>query len=327
MNRFCFVLVGYFLSFHTWSMTPCEHNPATPCIRYLGVGALDIRYQGERILTDPFYTPFSIWDIITLTPYKSNHEAIRTALGDYEKDVSAVLVGHGHYDHLADLPTIKTYLKDDALIIASPTSINMISSAFNMKHLMPIASEQVNQWLWIADGWIRIKPQYSEHAPQFASINLFPEEIHDAKAVLPEYIWQWKQGKNLTFLMDFLEAPFEPAKVKHRLFLQTSASSFPIGYQAIEDDIAVDSVWIAAASFHNVENYPAGLLTGYKPKQVHLMHWENFFKPWWDEPKALSLLDQEALNEDISKHFSGAFSYAQPGEYALWEIAEPLDTQ
>jgi L-ascorbate metabolism protein UlaG (beta-lactamase superfamily) len=123
------IIFGTLLSANTHSMLCMESNLPIS-IRYLGVGALDINFKHQRLLTDPFYSPQSIWNIVSIDKYRPNSNAIKSALGTYKKNVGGVLVGHGHYDHLADLPAIKNYLTDDAIIVGSTSATNMIAPTF-----------------------------------------------------------------------------------------------------------------------------------------------------------------------------------------------------
>lgn len=282
-------------------------------IRYLGVAALDIHYKGQRILTDPFYSPQTLWKIVSIDKYRSSPKAIKKALGPYQKNVTAVLVGHGHYDHLADLPAIKNFLTDDAMIVSSITSSNMLAPVYTDKNKQPITEQHTNQWFHIADGWVRVKAAFSEHAPQMFNYNFAEDTVNQPRTKLPRYIWSWKQGKNLSYVVDFLtEANTD--KVYKRIFLQTSASNFPTGYQPITDDINVDAMFVAAASFDNVDDYPSGLLNHYQPNETFLIHWENFFKPWMEKPSALSTIDFDRLMDISRKAHSGAITVPNPND-------------
>lgn len=289
----------------------CSKKTNEVSIRYLGVAALDIHYQNQRILTDPFYTPFSMWDIITLNKYQSDSKAIDKAIGPFQQNVDAILVGHGHYDHLADLPSIKNYLKQDSFIVGSKTVINMVSPSFDLDQLLPITKENTDIWFYLANGWIRIKAEASEHAPQIWNINLFPGQHQAAQTTLPKYIWNWKQGLNLTFLIDFLEEP-NSEKVFKRIYFQSSASSYPIGHQPIQDNIPVDMALLSGASFDHVDDYPDGIIKNYKPDQTLFIHWENFFKPWLEEPEALMLIDIDELMKAAKDAHGGSIEIAQP---------------
>lgn len=289
----------------------CMDDQHPLSIRYLGVGALDIHYKDQRLLTDPFYSPQTLWKIVSIDKYRPNPAAITKALGPYDRNVDTVLVGHGHYDHIADLPAIKNYLKEDAVIVSSVTSSNMIAPSYEKKNRLEITSDNANQWLHVANGWIRVKAEVSEHAPQVFNYNFASDTVDEPRAKLPRYIWSWKQGKNLSYIVDFLSEA-NSDKVYKRIFLQTSASNFPVGYQTVTDDIPVDSVFVAAASFDNVDDYPSGLLKSYKPKETFLIHWENFFKPWFSEPSALSTIDFNELINLSQKAHSGAVTVPNP---------------
>jgi hypothetical protein len=293
LSRFFIGLLLISVSSYTFAMR-CMDETQVISIKYLGVGALDIRYQQQRVLTDPFYSVQPLWDILTFKKYHSNRNTISKALGPYEKNVNNVLVGHGHYDHLADLPAIKNYLTSDTKIIGSTTMANMVAPVYGPKNILVIDKGNENEWHYIANGWIRIKAKLSEHAPQFMNYNFAPDSVDRPRSKLPRYIWSWQQGNNLSYMIDFLREE-NSENVYKRMFLQTSASNFPIGYQVITDSTPVDVIFIAAASFNNVDDYPSGLLRSYKPEKTYFIHWENFFKPWLEKAEPLATIDFEKL--------------------------------
>ena len=291
----------------------CPTDADTPSIRYLGVGAMDIHYQGQRLLTDPFYSPQSLWDIASFTPYAPNLIQIKTVLGDANHSVNTVLIGHGHYDHAADVPAIQEYLTADAQIISSNSTRFLLASKMQSNLLKGLTADDFGKWQSIANGWMRIMATPSKHAPQALGINLFPH-IHDhALEDEPKYVWQWSQGTNINWLVDFLAKP-NSSEVAERIFIQTSASAFPIGVPEIEDNIKVSKVFLAAASFDHVDQYPSGLIDQLNPSHIIFIHWENFFKPWFEQPDALSLIDFDKLmsNKTLANRAKDAV-IGQPG--------------
>lgn len=310
--KFLSLLLGLCLSFQV-SAFNCQTDTNTPIIRYLGVGALDIHYQGQRLLTDPFYSPQSLWDIVSFTPYTPNQTHIKAALGNANNSVNTVLIGHGHYDHAADVPAITHYLTTDAQIISSESTQFLLASKMDSSHLQGLTENDFGQWRSIANGWMRVMATPSEHAPQALGINLFPHiHQHDLEDA-PKYVWQWSQGTNLNWIVDFL-AYKNSAQVAQRIFIQTSASAFPIGVPELKDGIKIDKVFLAAASFDHVENYPTGLIKQLTPAEIIFIHWENFFKPWFEQPEALSLIDFDTLmsNKTLAGRANNAL-IGQPG--------------
>ncbi|GAA6133246.1 hypothetical protein NBRC116188_00350 [Oceaniserpentilla sp. 4NH20-0058] len=290
----------------------CIIEPNTPSIRYLGVGAFDIHYQGRRIITDPFYSPQSLTDLITFTPYTSNPMQIKKVLGDTSNTIDGVLVGHGHYDHAADIPAINKYLNQNTNIFASKSTEYIFNSFSNQYNVTGLKEGMFNQWYYIANGFIRIKGFPSEHAPQSLGINLFAKNHDHALDTPPKYIWDWSQGVNITWLVDFLKTP-NTESVKERVFIQTSASGFPIGLPDISDQIPVDKVFLAAASFDHVDNYPTGIIKSLTPKKIYLIHWEDIFKPWFESPTTLSLIDFDKLmSNEVLANQANISQIAQP---------------
>lgn len=306
------LLISLFLSLPLLAYN-CKTDTNIPAIRYLGVGALDIHYQGKRLLTDPFYSPQSFWDIASFTPYTPSQTHIKTALGSANNTVNTVLIGHGHYDHAADVPAITGYLANDAQILSSQSTQFLLASKMDTSRLTGLTENDFGKWRLVADGWIRIMATPSEHAPQALGINLFPHnhehEVEDA----PKYVWQWSQGTNINWIVDFLTAK-NGEKVTQRIFVQTSASAFPIGVPDLKDGIKIDKVFLAAASFDHVENYPTGLIKQLAPAEIIFIHWENFFKPWFEQPEALSLIDFDTLmsNQTLAGRAKNAL-IGQPG--------------
>jgi len=277
----------------------CDTIHDHPSIRYLGVGAFDIRYQNQRVLTDPFYSPHSYWDV--LFPYTPDIPQITKVLGPPKANVDAIFIGHGHYDHAADLPAIQSYLNKDASIFSSQSSEFIFNSFMSSDNLHGISESEFGKWIHTANGWIRFKAYASEHAPQALGINLFPKKHTKKLNRPPKYMWDWSQGTNINWLIDFLAAP-NSNKVIERIFIQTSASEFPIGLPEIDDNIIVDKVFLAAASFENVDNYPTGIIKALEPKSIFFIHWENFFTQWYTNPSPLALIDLDTLLNEKTLH-------------------------
>lgn len=277
----------------------CSNDVTKPAIRYLGVAALDIHYQGQRLLTDPFYSPQTLWDIASLTPYTPAPSQIKKVLGSANQSVNTILIGHGHYDHAADTPAIADYLTDNAEIISSKSTEFLLANKVDSKQLKGLLVGDFGKWITIANGWMRVMGIPSEHAPQALGINLFPHNHDHELAEAPKYIWQWTQGTNINWVIDFLKTK-DSSNVIQRIFVQTSASTYPIGVPDLKDDIVFNKVFLAAASFDHVENYPTGLINQLKPNQIIFIHWENFFKSWFEQPEALSLIDFDQLMSEKS---------------------------
>ena len=98
-------------------------HPGRVYMRYLGTGGWLMRYRGYTMLMAPFYTNNGYGELclsetlgclfpLDLFSIKSDRKRIRERLADTPEILAtrAVLAGHGHYDHLLDLPVILRYI-------------------------------------------------------------------------------------------------------------------------------------------------------------------------------------------------------------------------
>ncbi len=87
-------------------------------LRWLGTAGFEIRTAGAAILIDPFVSRPSLWSLL-LRPVAPDLEAIAR----YVRSADAVFVGHSHYDHLLDAPTIA--LRTGARFLGSEASVRL----------------------------------------------------------------------------------------------------------------------------------------------------------------------------------------------------------
>ncbi len=71
-------------------------------LRWFGVAGVEFSLKGRTLLIDPFFTRPSPWKMITLQRVSPNAALIMR----YVHRADYVLVSHGHYDHLLDVPEV-----------------------------------------------------------------------------------------------------------------------------------------------------------------------------------------------------------------------------
>jgi hypothetical protein len=89
---------------------------------------------------------------------------------------------------------------------------------------------------------------------------------------------QWKEGCTYAYLIDFLEGQH----VAYRLYIQTSASDYPMGRppKRLLDQRGVDAAFLCVASSNYVKRkYPKKILEDLQAKKIVWIHWEDFFGP------------------------------------------------
>lgn len=105
-------------------------SPAPPRgvrVTYLGTNGYLLQSRGSTLIIDPYFTRAGVLQVglgLPLTPSKSR---IDEALAQLPKRVDAILVTHGHIDHLLDASPLA--VQTHARLLASPTSVRLARAA------------------------------------------------------------------------------------------------------------------------------------------------------------------------------------------------------
>ena len=94
-------------------------------ITYLGTNAYLLQSRDAALLIDPYFSRVGLFRAALNLPVASSRELIQRYLP--VRRIDAVLVSHGHFDHLLDVPEVVALT--GAKLIASATSIQLARSA------------------------------------------------------------------------------------------------------------------------------------------------------------------------------------------------------
>lgn len=294
-------------------------------LQFIGAGGFHLAFSTGGVLVDPFYSNPSLLAIATLKSLAPDTETIDHHLPPLS-DVKALLVGHAHYDHALDIPYIATKLTPNTPIYGNATLKNSLaptlvsSQVINVEPSMAV-DDNSGRWLTISPH-LRVFPIKSNHAPQLGSWLLAAGNIEQPQRQLPKDVIDWRAGENVSYLLDLLD---DNGASIYRVFIQTSASSFPNGLppDSIRNDgKAVDMAVLCAASYQKMKRYPEYLLERMAPQNVVLVHWEKFWTPY--EPgqaTPLPGLDIEYLYQRINAVVPHAsVSILQRGAVMTWSL-------
>ena len=260
---------------------------AEPKITYLGVGGWLLKWKGEELLFAPSFSNPSFPPILVAANHKRIDEYMPKT-----KNVTVLLIGHSHYDHLLDVPVIMQKYTPNA-IAYGPVTAGHILAAESLKSrfvnmeakMIPVERDgravpvvvKSNDERWERNGHFRFLAIHSQHAPHFAGIDLLPGDYdHEVLSTLPKTVFGWREGTTMAWLVDLLDDDLKT--VIYRIHYQDSASNPPYGFPPIlPDNKGVDVEIICGASTDQVELYPEALLKITKPRKLLIGHWEDFF--------------------------------------------------
>lgn len=287
---------------------PAATEPDDVLVRYLGAGGLYLEWQGVSVLTSPFFSnpgrlrmPFG--------RLSANRVRIDGGLKGMDlKDVRAILVGHSHYDHLADVPAVAESFCPTARVYVNRTGANMLAGLGPLKgRVACLEDPEQKEWIYLRgedrrDLPIRFRAVETEHAPLFWHFPWSPGEVEKAwdKGWDGRRFRQLRVGRPYAFVIDLLD-PKDSGQVRFRIYYQDAASAEDKGYPNLGDKPEYDLAVLCMASFRYVKNHPGGILGNLHPKHVLVTHYEDFFRDPQKPLRFVPLLTDRLANEFLGR--------------------------
>lgn len=106
------------------SFRPPDYNMR---ITYLGTNGYQFETGGHTLLIDPYFSRVGMSEMLFATSVHPNQQRIEDAMKHLPSNADAILVTHGHVDHLFDVPVVMQ--KTGARLFASRTAVELASAA------------------------------------------------------------------------------------------------------------------------------------------------------------------------------------------------------
>ena len=281
--------------------TECGDSSRVISVTYLGVSGLLIEHRGRVLLTAPFFSNPSLGMVsprltrlLRSTPrISSDTLAIDRLLPHSADRATAILVGHGHYDHLMDIPYIAVRRATSSRIFGGPSVRHMLMGDSTLRsnggqRVVAISLGEAGSrnrrgvWYYTSDSAYRFMALVAGHAPTYRALThsyLFTLGSVDADLdSVPHTAGEWKLGEPYAYLIDVLSD--DRRATVFRVYFQDAPSEPPLGFPPTEvlAERGLDLAVLCGATSSNVPNTPDSLLKLLKPAQVIVAHWEDFFR-------------------------------------------------
>jgi L-ascorbate metabolism protein UlaG (beta-lactamase superfamily) len=252
---------------------PANGGPGTAGVnlRWLGVDGWEITFGRQTVLVDPWLsrTPGGLFSRpFDPRAFLSTPLTLEEALIDeHVKKADLILLGHGHYDHAADVPYIAR--KTGATVIGTESHINLLRAyAVPEAKLVSCKGGEFMQF----DGYTvealpslhSLQPSMKVPIPgRFSSVPPAPRTIGD----MPE-------GDTLAYVLTVGDS--------FRLFLMSSANFVERSIAGLKPDVAL----LAPLARRQIHDFTPRLLRALNyPKVVLPTHWDNWERPLTEPPQ------------------------------------------
>jgi hypothetical protein len=239
---------------------------------------------------------------------------------------SVILVGHGHYDHLLDVPYIATHRAKSAIIYGGPSIRHMLMGDAMLRsrsgRLRPIPtdsagdSEHDGAWYYSPDSAFRFMALIADHAPT-VKIGGWPYTFAEGRVsrdldTLPKMADDWKLGEPYAYLIEVLTET--PRRTIFRIYFEDAPSRPPLGFPSTRLLAAgtVDLAVLCAATSSNVKAAPDSLLKILKPSGVMVTHWESFFRPATRAPRLSRATDMHLFVRSLRRSLQPRAGWVMP---------------
>ena len=289
-----------------------DRAPATAdavTITYLGVGGWIMERGDVRLMTAPLFSNPSFVGT-GVTGIASDSAAIDAGLEAYDLGgIRAILVGHGHYDHLMDVPYMARRYAPAATVVTTNTVRNLLGTWSGLERRLLIVDDSagdvdhVGRWLDLGSG-LRVMALRSHHAPHFDGYTFYEGTVDTPRDRPPRWATEWLDGPSFAFLIDFLDPD---GSVAFRIYYQDAVAGAPRGFAPAEimADRPTDVAILVPSTFDQVDWHPEAFIQNLRPRWVLLGHWEDFFGQPDGEARSVALTDVNHFRDRLRRVHEG----------------------
>lgn len=276
---------------------------------YLGSGGWIMENGDATVLTGPLFTNPSLLSV-GLGRIRSDTSLVDRYMSRYDvSQAQVILIGHGHYDHLMDVPRTALRHAPSARIVGSRTVANLLGSWAGLEDRIDVidedaAGDQGEPGRWREYEGVRIMSLRSHHAPHYAGYTLFRGTRDSPRLREPQLATDWVEGRSYAFLIDFM-TPWD--SVAYRVYYQDAVAQAPAGLapDSVIADRSVDVAILVPSTFEEVDWHPEALIENLEPRRILLGHWEDFFIPVADSMRPSPGTDHAEFLRRLERAFQG----------------------
>jgi L-ascorbate metabolism protein UlaG (beta-lactamase superfamily) len=252
-------------------------------VTYLGTNGYQFESNGHALLVDPYFSRVDLLSVALGARIRPNISRVHEAMRHVAPKVDAVLVTHGHFDHLLDVPVVMSRTR--ARLIASASSIALVrqlpeTGALSADPVVPGNVPRIGPW--------KIRVLSATHDRLFGKVPF--DQGEQANPAPPQRPRDWTCGQPLAFLIEVNG---------QRIYIDSGGTP-----ARLPPDERVDLAILGVALPDSRERLAAAL-SHLQPRYVLPSHQDNFFRPLSEGFQFGPLTDFPRVQRDCARKNRG----------------------
>src|SRR6476646_2170412 len=180
---------------HRYAQLVVSDSSATPRngirVTYLGTNGYQFEFKNHVLLVDPYFSRVNLLSVALGARIQPDSSRIADSMRHVAPKVDGILVTHGHFDHLLDVPIVMS--KTHARLITSRTSIDLAKRAGASSGDAVAAGDvrRIGPW--------KIRVVTASHDRLFGKV---PFDRPPSRGGQPQRAADWICGEPLAFLIE-----------------------------------------------------------------------------------------------------------------------------
>jgi hypothetical protein len=312
----------------------CAQAPCRDSVDVIALGVAGYLFMGWRdtthlVMTPPAFRHPSLWRVLFWDLFRGTRPdtaritrrlaAMPAASPGRLGRVRDVLVGHGHYDHLLDLPPLVARMPE-ARVSGSRTVVNLLHGDPGLRGRLDAvesraAYDSTRPGSWVPSGPWRFKPFAWQHARNFPGVTWAPGDVLTPLNALPRTAAGWKMGRIHGYTLDLMGDDGAPAC---RFIIGDAAASSRVvarTHQVWEREVPARGTIaiVSAGNYDRADAYPDTMLSLVQPGHVLIGHWEEFFRSPEKPLKRVRGIDGNRLRARVETAVGDRWTALEPG--------------
>ena len=249
--------------------------------KWFGTDGWEITFGNKTILLDPWFSRFDTGFFAGKFDAKTPIKVEEALIDQHIPKADQILIGHGHWDHMADIPYIAK--KTGAQVIGSETHANVLrASGVTEGKIVQVKGGEFMQF----DGYtIEVFPGLHSMGP--TKKHTVPGHLYSVPPP-PTTVGDMPEGDSLIYLITI--------GGRFSIFLMSTANFIERAIAGIKPDVAL----VASIFANQIHNFTPRLFKALNyPKVILPTHWDNFEKPYSEGPQDLRAIFGDPANLDL----------------------------